>query len=170
MIYADLLKKSLMGETEPHTGVELHALSSAAKPFCTWIVRDAIQDCRESTGGHGYLKGLHLICRKAQIIYMHCIFVLVARIGDCRNANDPNCTYEGENNVLIQQTSNWLLSIRRGGYHQFKERSPLKTADVLANFESIIKQKATWTSAGDAVDPKSNENNTQSITFISYCF
>lgn len=37
-------------------GMEFHALSSAAKPLCSWIVRDAIQDCRESCGGHGYLK------------------------------------------------------------------------------------------------------------------
>lgn len=38
------------------TGVEIHALSSAIKPVCTWMARDAIQDCRESCGGHGYLK------------------------------------------------------------------------------------------------------------------
>lgn len=38
-------------------GVEMHALSSAIKPICTWMARDAIQDCRESCGGHGYLKG-----------------------------------------------------------------------------------------------------------------
>lgn len=37
-------------------GIELHALSSATKPLCSWIARDAIQDCRESCGGHGYLK------------------------------------------------------------------------------------------------------------------
>lgn len=38
-------------------GIEIHALSSAAKPLCSWTARDAIQDCRESCGGHGYLKG-----------------------------------------------------------------------------------------------------------------
>lgn len=37
-------------------GMEIHALSSATKPLCSWIARDAIQDCRESCGGHGYLK------------------------------------------------------------------------------------------------------------------
>lgn len=37
-------------------GMEFHALSSAIKPFSTWLSRDAIQDCRESCGGHGYLK------------------------------------------------------------------------------------------------------------------
>lgn len=38
-------------------GVEIHGVSSAVKPVCTWMARDAIQDCRESCGGHGYLKG-----------------------------------------------------------------------------------------------------------------
>lgn len=37
-------------------GMEIHVLSSATKPLCSWIARDAIQDCRESCGGHGYLK------------------------------------------------------------------------------------------------------------------
>jgi alkylation response protein AidB-like acyl-CoA dehydrogenase len=38
-------------------GMEIHVLSSAAKPLAAWIARDAIQDCREACGGHGYLKG-----------------------------------------------------------------------------------------------------------------
>jgi acyl-CoA oxidase len=38
-------------------GMEIHVLSSAGKPIAGWIARDAIQDCREACGGHGYLKG-----------------------------------------------------------------------------------------------------------------
>lgn len=50
--------KRLMNEDESiaDVGMEIHALSSATKPLCSWIARDAIQDCRESCGGHGYLK------------------------------------------------------------------------------------------------------------------
>lgn len=55
--FSEFSKSLFTGEIVPHVGTEIHALSSAAKPICTWAVRDAIQECREATGGHGYLKG-----------------------------------------------------------------------------------------------------------------
>jgi len=41
-------------------GMEIHVLSSAAKPLAGWIASEAIQACREACGGHGYLKGIRL--------------------------------------------------------------------------------------------------------------
>lgn len=37
-------------------GQEIHGISSAAKPIAGWTAQDAIQECREACGGHGYLK------------------------------------------------------------------------------------------------------------------
>jgi acyl-CoA oxidase len=68
---------------------EIHAISSASKPYCSWKVRDCIQECREACGGHGYAS--------------------VSRFGALREDHDPNMTYEGENRVLLQQCSRFLL-------------------------------------------------------------
>lgn len=56
------LIRQIMGEKDLNSLImELHALSSAAKPYCSWTVQQAIQDCREACGGHGYLKGYFLL-------------------------------------------------------------------------------------------------------------
>ncbi|XP_014600392.1 PREDICTED: peroxisomal acyl-coenzyme A oxidase 3-like [Polistes canadensis] len=102
-------------------GMEFHALSSVLKPLCSWISRDAIQDCRESCGGHGYLK--------------------MSRLGDIRADHDANCTYEGENNILIQQSSNWLLNQWSYILNGQTISSPLGTIDFLQDSKNILKQK-----------------------------
>lgn len=51
-----MIQNSRNKEDLASLGMEIHALSSATKPLCSWTSRDGIQDCRESCGGHGYLK------------------------------------------------------------------------------------------------------------------
>ncbi|XP_018577780.1 peroxisomal acyl-coenzyme A oxidase 3 [Anoplophora glabripennis] len=96
---------------------EIHALVSSAKPLMTWTCRDATQECREACGGHGFLKS--------------------ARLGELRNIIDPCVTYEGDNNVLVQQTSNWILrqwqAINAGG----KLSSPLGSCTFLIDYALI---------------------------------
>lgn len=127
-----LLKVRSGGQKGPNVGMEIHALSSAAKPFMAWQTRDAIQECREACGGHGYLK--------------------VAGIGDLRNNHDANSTYEGESNVLLQQASNWLLSVARRGFETFKSQSPLGSAAFLADTSEKKCESLSATGILDGLD------------------
>ncbi|KAJ1530925.1 hypothetical protein ONE63_005764 [Megalurothrips usitatus] len=121
-VYGTFVLKGAMGEKsdeQADLGIEIHGISSSAKPLCGWAARDAIQECREACGGHGYLK--------------------LSALGDLRNGNDANCTYEGENNVLVQQTSNWLLQV----WAQWKQqkvvpKSPLGSISFLVHADQIL--------------------------------
>lgn len=82
----------LFGTSSPwlaELGQEIHAVACAAKPISGWLCRDAIQECREACGGHGFL--------------------FASRFGELRDDHDANNTYEGDNNVLQMQTSNYLI-------------------------------------------------------------
>lgn len=43
-------------------GKEVHAISCASKPLLSWTARDAVQECRECCGGHGYFAGTSIKC------------------------------------------------------------------------------------------------------------
>lgn len=94
---------------------EIHAVISSSKALITWTARDAIQEAREACGGHGYLKA--------------------AKLGDLRNDHDPSCTYEGDNNVLGQQASNWLLRQWNDGVE-----SPVGTANFITDRQRILSE------------------------------
>ncbi|KAI4461789.1 electron transport oxidoreductase [Holotrichia oblita] len=113
---------------------EIHALSSASKPIAGWTARDGIQECREACGGHGYLKA--------------------SGLGDLRNDNDANCTYEGENHVLIQQTSNWLLKFWPLILKRQNISSPLHSIDFFTNGLLILNTKFTARNINQLVIPE----------------
>ncbi|XP_011506012.1 PREDICTED: peroxisomal acyl-coenzyme A oxidase 3 [Ceratosolen solmsi marchali] len=115
-------------------GMEIHALSSATKPLFAWTARDAIQDCRESCGGHGYLK--------------------VSRLGTIKQEHDANCTYEGENNVLIQQASNWLLNQYSIVLNGKSILSPLESLTFLENIDDIMKLRFNYQTVDEALQPE----------------
>ncbi|ESO97330.1 hypothetical protein LOTGIDRAFT_159357 [Lottia gigantea] len=116
-------------------GREIHALSCSAKPIASWIARDGIQECREACGGHGYFK--------------------VNRLGDIRNDNDPNCTYEGDNNVILQQTSNYILGMAETFKNtKGKFETPLGSLSFLSDIHSILKSKFKASSPTDCCQPQ----------------
>ncbi|XP_016946147.2 peroxisomal acyl-coenzyme A oxidase 3 isoform X18 [Drosophila biarmipes] len=89
------------------------------------------QECREACGGHGYLKS--------------------SGLGDLRNDNDANCTYEGENNTLIQQASNWLISLRCKNA-DFVAVSPLETVSFLKDMDELLQSKSQEGTPAEAMD------------------
>ncbi|KAH8400533.1 hypothetical protein KR222_003328, partial [Zaprionus bogoriensis] len=127
----DMSIRGLSGEDTSQVGLEMHAISSALKPCSTWAARDGIQECREACGGHGYLRSVGL--------------------GDLRNDNDANCTYEGENNTLIQQASNWLINLRRTNAN-FVDVSPLQTVAFLSDMDALLQTTAQERSSAQALD------------------
>ncbi|CAH0722042.1 unnamed protein product, partial [Brenthis ino] len=73
--------------------------------------------------------------------------------GDLRNDNDANCTYEGENSLLLQQTSNWLLSIWPRRHEITAKDSPLGSLEFLENCDEKLKKTCAWKSMEDMIDP-----------------
>jgi acyl-CoA oxidase len=81
-----------------------------------------------------------------------------SRLGELRNNNDPLLTFEGDNNVLLQQTSNYLLS----AYEDYLKTNhipltPLKTIDYLKNMSSILSTTFKATKAGDVLSATSKQ-------------
>ncbi|MGH0164963.1 UNVERIFIED_CONTAM: hypothetical protein FKN15_048087 [Acipenser sinensis] len=81
------------------------------------------------------------------------LFYKLNRLGDIRNDNDPNCTYEGDNNVLLQQTSNYLLSWMNAKHQDnVTVESPLGSVNFLEDFNSILGSTFTVTREEECMD------------------
>lgn len=75
--------------TTRHVPRETHALSSGCKALFSWFMSDALQSAREACGGQGYK--------------------LENRIAVMRADRDIMLTFEGANDVLLQQVGKGLL-------------------------------------------------------------
>eukprot|EP01120_Amphizonella_sp_Union-15-10_P011145 TRINITY_DN4654_c0_g1_i3.p1 TRINITY_DN4654_c0_g1~~TRINITY_DN4654_c0_g1_i3.p1 ORF type:complete len:532 (-),score=72.37 TRINITY_DN4654_c0_g1_i3:76-1671(-) len=103
---------------------EIHAISCGAKPITTWYARDAIQTCRECCGGHGYS--------------------IYSRLGLLYVEHDPSLTYEGENNVLIQQLARYLISALQYKNTSQTISSPLGSINYLNGWENKIGSRCIY--------------------------
>ncbi|KAM6960287.1 peroxisomal acyl-coenzyme A oxidase 3 [Tautogolabrus adspersus] len=137
MNYVEFQMGLVMGDKsdrQADLGREIHAISCSSKPLASWMAQRGIQECREACGGHGYLA--------------------MNRLGELRDNNDPNCTYEGDNNVLLQQTSNYLLSLLHAKQHDgVKIESPLHSVDFLDGYQTILQNKFTATTLEECMEP-----------------
>eukprot|EP01018_Ginkgo_biloba_P000656 Gb_13273 [translate_table: standard] len=99
---ANDLKRIYLKRT-PSDNKTIHVLSSGYKAMFTWQNMNTLQECREACGGQG-LKTEN-------------------RIGQLKAEYDVQCTFEGDNNVLMQQVSKALL----GEYSAARKKGkPLK--------------------------------------------
>ncbi|KAI9159398.1 hypothetical protein H9P43_008738 [Blastocladiella emersonii ATCC 22665] len=86
-MYQDMLRR--LESFDVSTLPAIHANSSALKSYCTGLALDGIEELRRACGGHGFLMSSGLP------------YLLVNYA--------PSVTYEGENQLLTQQTARFLL-------------------------------------------------------------
>lgn len=90
MSFAANSLKMMYVKRTPEMIKTLHVVSSAFKATLSWHNMRTLQECREAIGGQG-LKTEN-------------------RIGQLKGEFDVQCTFEGDNNVLMQQVSKVLLA------------------------------------------------------------
>lgn len=97
-------EKNILSPSNPILD-EIHAVSSVLKAKTAWMSTEAIRESRRMMGGHG--------------------FSAYSKMGALYSNNDVNNTWEGENNVLIQQTTKYILQNLQKSMKGKEVKSPL---------------------------------------------
>ncbi|XP_047141556.1 peroxisomal acyl-coenzyme A oxidase 3 isoform X1 [Hydra vulgaris] len=127
-------------------GKEIHILSCASKPVASWLAQQGIQEAREACGGHGYLA--------------------VNRLGVLRDQNDPNCTYEGDNNCILMQTSNYLLGVFKDLKMGLHVESPGESINFLNNHLKNLQNRCSVMSLNDLTPKVIEETFDWLVSFL----
>lgn len=90
MTFASNYLKMIYVKRTPESSKTIHVVSSAFKALHTWHNMRTLQECREACGGQGI---------KTE-----------NRVGHFKGEFDVQSTFEGDNNVLMQQVSKALLA------------------------------------------------------------
>lgn len=96
--------------------VELHSLSSGLKSLCTDLAAGGIEICRRAMGGHGYGGYSGLVQLNADYL------------------SKP--TVEGDNWMITQQVSRYLIKIAKKVIEQPDNRGTTRTESILREYQS----------------------------------
>ncbi|XP_076938459.1 acyl-coenzyme A oxidase 3, peroxisomal-like [Bidens hawaiensis] len=88
--FASNYLKMIYVKRTPESIKTVHVVSSALKAVATWHCIRTLQECREACGGQGIKTENH--------------------VGQLKSESDVQLTFEGDNNVLMQQISKALLA------------------------------------------------------------
>lgn len=120
-------------DPECDEGNELHSLLSAVKVVCSTLAIPVVHDCRVACGGHGYSS-----------------YSSIARY---RGYQDVHSTWEGDSQVLIQQTGRYILKILQKSF-KGQNLVPKSLHFLKFDYEEVRKFQSGLKSAEDIESSK----------------
>jgi acyl-CoA oxidase len=130
-LYAPLKNKKELKKEDLNALKDLHSTSAGIKSFSTWAVQQGSEEARQTLGGHGYSS--------------------YSAIGDIANDFLVNCSWEGDNTVLSQQTARYLLKALQS-VMMSKPLGP--SVGYLSELPNLVGAKAKINGDADLLDPK----------------
>ena len=120
-------------DPECDEGNELHSLLSAVKVVCATLAIPVVHDCRVACGGHGYSS--------------------YSSISRYRGYQDVHSTWEGDSQVLIQQTGRYILKILQKSF-KGQNVAPKSLHFLKFDYDEVQKFDSQIKSIQDIENPK----------------
>ncbi|XP_013145938.1 PREDICTED: peroxisomal acyl-coenzyme A oxidase 3-like [Papilio polytes] len=123
------------------------ATTFALRVFCTWFGAVHVAMAVDNITGIFTISPRYTPPLRSSGIYPS------SALGELRNDNDANCTYEGENSLLLQQASNWLLQLWPRRAQLAPADHPLASLAFLPAADRTIATTCPWTKLEDIIEP-----------------
>uniref|UniRef100_A0A8C6K4I1 Acyl-coenzyme A oxidase n=1 Tax=Melopsittacus undulatus TaxID=13146 RepID=A0A8C6K4I1_MELUD len=127
--FAGLLTKQ-RSQRQVDLGREIHALCAASKPLASWTAQQAVQECREACGGHGYLANKAPFESPLGTInvlqdYHHILgWKFTANsVEDCMDSSVPLAAYKWLVCYLLQESDLKLRKEKQSGRSDFEAKN-----------------------------------------------